>query len=236
VNIAALVQDWVNGTPNYGFIMMQEPNIPITAYDSSEYPIVDFRPWLEISYTSPQGISNTVVIRRTDSDPSAVADSYIRDAVNYCASTELATGNFNGSEKYTVVRFNFTVTPPDSPGTGTPGYWMNHPEAWPVSSIRIGCADYPIFTAIPLMQAPVAGDKTFTLFAALVAAKLNVLIGNASGCIANTITQADSWMCSHPVGSGVTAGGSASPWRIGEPLYLMLDQYNNGLLCAPHRD
>jgi hypothetical protein len=34
----------------------------------------------------------------------------------------------------------------------------------------------------------------------------------------------------------VKAGGATSPWRTGEPLYLKLDAYNNGLLCAPHRD
>jgi hypothetical protein len=30
--------------------------------------------------------------------------------------------------------------------------------------------------------------------------------------------------------------GPTSPWRTGEPLYWLLDQYNNGLLCVPHRD
>ena len=38
------------------------------------------------------------------------------------------------------------------------------------------------------------GDRTFTLFRALVSAKLNVLIGNDSSCIASTIAAADSWM------------------------------------------
>src|SRR5262245_40288062 len=46
----------------------------------------------------------------------------------------------------------FTTVPPNSdvdfgfwkpatqsyPGTGTPGYWKNHPEAWPVADIKIG--------------------------------------------------------------------------------------------------
>jgi len=37
-----------------------------------------------------------------------------------------------------------------------------------------------------------------------------------------------------PVGSGVR--GKSDAWREGDPLYLMLDDYNNGLLCAPSRD
>ena len=71
--------------------------------------------------------------------------------------------------------------------------------------------------------------------AALVAAKLNILIGNPYSCVSDTVLEADAWMATYgPVGSGVRANSDA--WKIGEPLYLILDDYNNGLLCAPHRD
>ena len=80
----------------------------------------------------------------------------------------------------------------------------------------------------------VQGDKTKTMFAHLVCAKLNVLIGNESDCIDATIADADAWMALHPVGSGV--GGNSAAWAVGSPLAAMLDAYNNGLLCAPHRD
>jgi hypothetical protein len=36
------------------------------------------------------------------------------------------------------------------------------------------------------------------------------------------------------VGSGVHAASVA--WKIGEPLHRQLDNYNNGMLCAPHRE
>ena len=36
--------------------------------------------------------------------------------------------------------------------------------------------------------------------------------------------------------NGSAVAGSSAAWKVGEPLYLMLDAYNNGLLCAPHRD
>lgn len=120
-------------------------------------------------------------------------------------------------------------------GTGTPGYWMNHPEAWPVDSITIGGVVYSKDKAILLMKSPVKLDKTYTMFPALVSAKLNVLVCNDASCIADTIQAADDWMRVYgPVGSGVLASSSA--WAIGEPLYLLLDEYNNGLLCAPSRD
>lgn len=121
------------------------------------------------------------------------------------------------------------------PGTGTPGYWKNHPEAWPVEEITIGGVTYTKDEAIANMGKPEKGDKTYTLFRALVAAKLNKYIGNDVSCIKDTIEKADAWMAEHPIGSKVKAGGKKSPWRDGEPLYLMLDEYNNGFLCAPSR-
>jgi hypothetical protein len=126
----------------------------------------------------------------------------------------------------------------ESPGTGTPGYWKNHPEAWPVETIEIGCEVYSKAEAIALMLEADGGDKLRTIFRSLVAAKLNVLIGNDDSCVADTIEAAEVWMCTYgPIGQKVvTASGKKSPWRTGEPLYTTLDAYNNGLLCAPHRD
>ena len=37
-----------------------------------------------------------------------------------------------------------------------------------------------------------------------------------------------------PVGSKVAASSYA--WKVGEPLHRLMDNYNNGMLCAPHRD
>ncbi len=123
----------------------------------------------------------------------------------------------------------------DNPGTGTPGYWKNHPDAWPVGSIMIGGVTYTKAAAIGWMQTPVRGDKTLSMFPALVSAKLNVLIGNDSSCISSTIKAADAWMTVHgPVGSNVRANSAA--WGAGSPLHSTLDDYNNGKLCAPHRD
>jgi uncharacterized repeat protein (TIGR01451 family) len=122
----------------------------------------------------------------------------------------------------------------DCSGTGTPGYWKNHPDAWPSDPISIGGTSYSKGVAIDIMKKPVKGDKTYTMFDALVSAKLNVIMGNPSSCIDATITAADAWMALHHVKSGVKA--SSSDWKAGEPLYMKLDSYNNGLLCAPHRD
>ena len=118
-------------------------------------------------------------------------------------------------------------------GTGTPGYWKNHPEAWP-DSIVIGGVTYDRDAAIYWLKR-VGKDKTTTMFSSLVSAKLNVLMGNESSCIDGTIALADAWMASYgPVGSNVAA--SSPEWAEGQPLHIMLDDYNNGRLCAPHRN
>jgi hypothetical protein len=133
--------------------------------------------------------------------------------------------------EYTVYEPELCYEPP---GTGTPGYWKNHLDAWPVDEIVIGGITYTKAEAIEWMETPVKGDKTLTMFPQLVSAVLNVTIGNPSSCIADTIADAQAWMTSHPVGSGVKANSDA--WDVGGPLAWMLDQYNNGNLCAPHRD
>lgn len=111
---------------------------------------------------------------------------------------------------------------------GSPGYWKNHPDAWPVDEITIGGITYSRDRAINLLKKPVKGDKTYTMFKALVAAKLNVAIVD-DPCIEDTISKADEWMAEHPVGSGIRANSSA--WEAGEPLYEALDLYNNGEPC-----
>lgn len=131
------------------------------------------------------------------------------------------------------VRIDFNCITP--PGTGTPGYWKNHPEAWPVDEITIGGVTYPKEEAIANMWEKKNNDKTTTMFSALIAAKLNVLIGNPSSCVEDVISEADAWMALNgPVFSEVKANSDA--WKEGEPLYWILDDYNNGLLCAPPRD
>jgi len=127
-----------------------------------------------------------------------------------------------------------TETPPPSIGTGTRGYWANHAEAWPVSSILIGSTTYSVSEAIGIMQTPGKGDKTYDLFAQLVAAKLNGYNGAETSCVDGAIAAADAWLSVNTLGSGVRAKSAA--WSEISTVFSTLDSYNNGLLCAPHRD
>ena len=125
-------------------------------------------------------------------------------------------------------------------GTGTPGYWKNHPEAWPDAGVTVGGILYQgatIQTAIKLMG-KVSGDKTYSMFSALIAAKLNTMpsLNNNFDCIAGTLFHADEWMTAHPVGV-VVVKASSPDWQGGaDEWHQKLDDYNNGKLCAPHRN
>jgi hypothetical protein len=133
----------------------------------------------------------------------------------------------------TAVSFGFFQSAASNPGTGTPGFWKNHPDAWPVQTINIGGVDYSETTAI-FWLGNLGKDKTTTMFAQLVSAKLNLMIGNDGSCVSSTIAAADLWMANYgPVGQNVS--GSSAAWGAGQPLAQTLDAYNNGLLCAPHR-
>jgi hypothetical protein len=128
-------------------------------------------------------------------------------------------------------------------GVGTPGYWKNHPEAWPVDRIDIWVnnqivASYTKAQALEWLNSSVRNDKSITMFKAVVAATLNRL--NYCGCadIEDWIWYGHQWLSKYPVGSDVPASSYAWQWGEfkGERIYWMLDQYNNGWLCQPPRD
>lgn len=164
------------------------------------------------------------------SDDAADSDGQSDGLGNSVATVTLQPGQFENSS----TDFGFWTPPVAQPGTGTPGYWMNHPEAWPVQSIVVGGVTYSKAEAIAWLQAS-GKDRTTTMFSSLVPAKLNVLIGNDGSCVSSTIAAADEWMQKYgPVGSGVHAASLA--WKVGEPLHRQMDNYNNGMLCAAHRE
>lgn len=124
--------------------------------------------------------------------------------------------------------------PPPCPGVGTPGYWYNHPEDWP-NQCPITIYGQPISNEAALEGLKQdAGDKTYTLFRAVIATKLNFFAGNDYSLIDPVLCQAELWLYQHPLGSGVS--GDSEAWQCAETLYLQLDAYNNGLLNCPPRD
>ena len=169
----------------------------------------------------------------TTASPNDVTDDALdSDGVGAGTSSVVGVDVLTNFQKVDLD-FGFYAQQAQSLGTGTPGYWKNHPEAWP-ATITIGGREYDRDTAIYWLK-KVGKDKTTTMFSSLVSAKLNVMMGNKSDCVDDTIAAADDWMAHYgPVGSGVLASSPA--WAEGEPLHKILDDYNNGRLCAPHRN
>ena len=171
----------------------------------------------------------------------AGASSGLGDAsVETVAATETPiTGNaeflLSGSGAIDNVEICHTPPPPTNPGTGTIGFWKTHPDAWPVETITVGGVLYSKDDAIDWMDTASRGDKSIDLFKQLVAAKLNVLIGNDPSCIQDTIDSADAWLALHGFPGGIR--GNSSEWQTAASgWHGMLTDYNEGNLCAPHRD
>ncbi|MFC6991462.1 hypothetical protein ACFQH3_06655 [Haladaptatus sp. GCM10025707] len=64
------------------------------------------------------------------------------------------------------------------------GYWKNHPEAWPVQTLKIGGVEKSRdFWIENVLEQPVSGDKALILAKQLIAAKLNQYAGAEDSCI-----------------------------------------------------
>jgi hypothetical protein len=156
----------------------------------------------------------------------------VADTLGNVVATVTTTGSSGANSD---TDFGFTSSAVANPGTGTPGYWKNHPEAWTVPGITVGGIYYTKAQAIAWLG-KVGKDKMTTMFSSLVPAMLNVGIGNDGSCVTSTIAAANVWMATYgPLGINVVAASSYA-WSVGEPLHKQMDAYNNGLLCAPHRN
>jgi len=119
-----------------------------------------------------------------------------------------------------------------TPCVETAGYWANHPNAWCIQNIQLGTQVYTQDQAIAIIRNSTSGDKTYSLAAQLIAAKLNTLCAGAdSSCAASAMSNADTWLAQYPVGSNVPAKSAA--WKQISPSNDTLSLYNQGHLCVP---
>ena len=124
--------------------------------------------------------------------------------------------------------FAIVVVPP--PGEGcprTPGYWKNHPDAWPVDSLTIGGKVYTMAELMTLLKTPVRTDASLILAHQLIAAKLNLADGTDPASITGTLWDADALLADYAgrLPLRVPASGSAGQEMVG--LAYTLDLYNN---------
>lgn len=129
-----------------------------------------------------------------------------------------------------------TATPTATP-TSTPsgcvfgqGFWKNHPTQWPVNQLQLGTTSYTQAQLLSILRQPVSGNGLVLLAHQLIAAELNIANGAPGSCIQQTIADANALIGSlviPPVGTGYLSPSDVSA------LADTLDQYNDGMLCAP---
>jgi len=233
VDVTALVQDWVDGIhSNYGMLLEQGPTQHST-YRSSEYSTVELRPMLEICYTGSGG-TVCVTIQRPGAEQDGVADAYIWELLpdlNTGTSPTLFTGLVNDYEKQSLLWFDFICE--ECGDTFTPGYWKNHTDAWPVTSLMLGSETYDMPELVVLLGrkgSMVKGDASKILARALIAAKLNIANGAPSGPVDAAIVGADALLSTFTGKLPYDVHPSTEMGQTMVDYADILDQYNNGEL------
>jgi hypothetical protein len=122
---------------------------------------------------------------------------------DYTAYGSFTFTSAGGGDKETfLISFTCICEPPDG-CTGTPGYWKNHPDEWPVGGLTVGGAYYTKAQLMVIFDEKTGGDATIKLFHHTVAAMLNVLHG-ADNSIQPTIDAANAFLTAHPLYSKPT--------------------------------
>jgi len=115
--------------------------------------------------------------------------------------------------------------------TYTQGYWKNHPNAWPVTSLTLGTVSYTKAQLITILGTSVGGNGLISLAHQLIAAKLNIAQGADPSAAAAAIAAADALiggLVVPPIGAGYLDPSDTSS------LTQTLDDYNNGVIGPGH--
>jgi hypothetical protein len=118
--------------------------------------------------------------------------------------------------------------------TYTIGFWMTHPEAWPVDALTLGTVSYTQDQLLQILSQPVMGNGLVQLARQLIAAKLNVETeATTPAGVANDITSAD--LLIGNLGRPACWDRYLAPGKTSS-LVASLDVYNNGNAegGAPH--
>jgi hypothetical protein len=116
--------------------------------------------------------------------------------------------------------------------TRTQGYWKNHPNAWPTSSLTLGGLTYTKAQLLAILKTPTQGNGAVSLMRQLIAAKLNVIAtGISDSGMLSAINAANALLTS--------CGNVKVPTCVLDPsltsdLVDTLDDYNNGILGPGH--
>jgi hypothetical protein len=115
--------------------------------------------------------------------------------------------------------------------TYSQGYWRNHPDAWPVTSLMLGTVTYQAAELMAILDDPARGNGLVILVHQLIAAKLNIANGADPSAVQQAVTDADNMieaLVVPPIGNGYLP-----PAQTGD-LTETLTEYNEGTIGPGH--
>lgn len=243
VDVTQLVKAWATGLyPNYGFLL-EENLTAYSMYESSDGPVADRHPYLEICYTEPGSSMTCVTLQRLGTPPDGIQDAYIwqlNPTTNYGTMPYLFTGLIGGAAKQSLLQFNFDFQPP-SGCTLTPGYWKTHSKYGPASYdstwslVQPSGEDSPFYTSGQtyyqvLWTTPQGGNAYYILAHAYIAAFLNGLDGADTSAVSEQLTHAVELLSLYSPTSKLSKAVRQDFVNTAG----ILDQYNNGLIGPGH--
>jgi hypothetical protein len=132
----------------------------------------------------------------------------------------------------------------------SPGYWKNHPDAWPVDELTLGGKTYNKDALLDALHRKPKGNKMVILMRAYIAARLNQASDVDSDCLEhekfdwiisyNVPEAVDNWLEEKYDGDIEAKVKHWNDMKLSyvddmELLYLTLDDYNNGRLPCTYK-
>ena len=185
----------------------------------------NLRPWQSVALSIGD---DSLYDNCAASSPCSGAPLLCNTAYVFRASALDATGHLRISDTITCA-----TLPCVGPGSCTysQGYWRNHPDAWPVTSLTLGTVTYQAAELMAILDDPARGNGLVILVHQLIAAKLNIANGADPSAVQQAITDADNMIGAlvvPPIGNGYLA-----PGQTGD-LVETLTQYNEGTIGPGH--
>jgi hypothetical protein len=162
------------------------------------------------------------------SSPCSGAPLLCNTAYVFRASALDATGQIRISDTITCATMPCV---PGSSCTYSQGYWRNHPNAWPVTSLTLGTVTYQAAELMAILDNPARGNGLVILVHQLIATKLNIANGADASAVQQAVTDADNMIGAlvvPPIGND-----SLPPAQTGD-LTETLTEYNEGTIGPGH--
>jgi hypothetical protein len=134
------------------------------------------------------------------------------------------------SDQTLVIVLQFAEPPPPNACPLSQGYWKNHAEFWPVSSLVLGSQTYTQWELRSLLTTPVNKDASLILAHQLIAAELNIALGSDPAPVSATIAAADAMLASYSGKLPYKVKVASPKGQQMTTAATTLDGYSNGLL------